>query len=158
MRIEKMNFRRVAEILLILLILATVVFIFVQSMLPPEKSAEQSGAVGEIIEEIIPPETEAGDYVQKNLRKIAHFVEFFILGAEVSLYVIFFMPKTKFALMTFPSALILAFFDESIQILSKRGPAILDVWIDFSGFVSASLITYAIFSIIAFIYKKCKQK
>jgi len=29
--------------------------------------------------------------------------------------------------------IIVAFFDESIQILSKRGPAVYDIWVDLSG-------------------------
>lgn len=157
MRIKDLNFKKIAEILLILLIISTLAFIFIQSTLPPEKSEQQSGAVGEIIEEIIPPETEAGDYVQKNLRKIAHFVEFFILGAEIAVYIILFIPKIRIALVTFPSALILAFFDESIQILSKRGPAISDVWIDFFGFLASSALIYLVFSIIVIIRRNVNK-
>ena len=57
------------QIILILLVLSTIAFAFYQSALPPEESAEKSDKVGEIIEEIIPPDTKPGEYVQKNLRK-----------------------------------------------------------------------------------------
>lgn len=154
----KIKYKSILRIALLVLILATLAFIFVQSMLPPKKSQAESDKIGEIVGEIIPPETPAGDYVQKNIRKIAHFVEFFILGCEVALYVIIFIPRIKWALLSLPTALLTAFFDESIQIFSKRGPSIKDVWIDFSGFLLASLAFYTVATLIVFIYNKCKQK
>lgn len=148
---------KTVRILLLLFIVATLLFIFVQSMLTPEKSSEESGAVGEIIEEIIPPDTKPGAFIQINLRKIAHFVEFALLGAEISLYIILFSRKRTWAFLSFPVALITAFFDETIQIFSGRGPAIVDVWIDFAGFASASVIFYMVATIIALICKNVNK-
>ena len=83
--------------ILIALILLTVVFIFVQSMLSKEASQTESDSVGEIIvdtaETIIGNETEAEKnavesiraFVDKHLRKLAHFVEYALLGTEVFL-------------------------------------------------------------------------
>ncbi len=130
---------------LLSLIAATLLFIFIQSMLPPETSGAESDAVGEIIGEIIPPETKPGAFIQTNLRKLAHFMEFFFLGAEVALYVVFFTKRSVFAWLSYPLALLSAFFDESIQMLSGRGPSIFDVWIDFFGFFVSASLTYAIF-------------
>lgn len=141
-----------------LLILATLTFIFVQSMLPPNKSQAESDKVGEILGEIISPDTPTGDYVQNNIRKIAHFTEFFILGCEVSIYVILFMPRIKWAVLSLPTALLVAFFDESIQIFSGRGPSVTDIWIDFFGFLTASVIFYTIAVVVMLVYNKCKQK
>ena len=90
---KNLRYKTILRLLVILLIISTLAFIFIQSMLPPEKSSEQSSAVGEIIEEIIPPETPVGGYVQTNIRKIAHFVEFAALGAEVAVFVILFLKK-----------------------------------------------------------------
>lgn len=143
---------------LIFLVLATLIFIFVQSMLPPAQSAEESNKVGEIVGEIIPPETPVGNYVQINIRKIAHFVEFAILGAEVAFYVMIFERKLTRGLVVYPAAMILAFFDESIQMFSGRGPAILDVWIDFSGFCASSLLIFGCSSLILFIMNRAKLK
>ncbi len=153
-----LKYKDIFKLALMLLIIATTVFIFVQSMLPPSKSQAESDKVGDIIAEIIPPDTEAGDYVQKNIRKIAHFTEFFALGCEVALYVILFMPRIMWATLSLPAALIIAFFDESIQMFSGRGPSISDVWIDFAGFLAASAIFYTVAVVVMLIYKKCKQK
>ena len=153
----KNKWMTVLRYVLIALIIATVLFIFIQSMLPKEASEEQSDAVGGIISEIIPPDTPAGEYVQENIRKIAHFTEFAILGAEVALYLILFMPKIRYMLMSYPSILILAFFDETIQIFSGRGPAISDVWIDFLGFLTLASTFYVVYWAVRLIYSKRKQ-
>ena len=149
---------KIAKMILLALIVATLLFIFIQSMLPPEKSSAESDAVGDVIEEIIPPDTETGAFIQLNLRKIAHFVEFALLGVLVSLYVSFFMNRPAFIAFSYPAALITAFFDESIQMFSGRGPAIFDVWIDFLGFFIFASIVYSIFFTVSFIVKRRKNK
>ena len=136
------------------LIAATLLFIFIQSILPPETSSAESDAVGGIIGEIIPPDTKPGAFIQINLRKIAHFTEFFFLGVELALYVAFFMKGKLFVFLSFPAALLTALFDESIQMLSNRGPSVYDVWIDFLGFFVSAALTYAII----FTAKLCARK
>lgn len=143
---------------LLLLIVMTVAFAFIQSSLPPEVSSSESGAVGDIVGEIIPPETPVGNYVQINLRKIAHFIEFALLGAEVAVYILAFERRARYAALSYPFAVITAFLDESIQMFSNRGPAISDVWIDFSGFLSASIIVYAAFFLSRALYRTFKAK
>ena len=155
MRISPKHLIRAALLLLILLNLA---FIFVQSLIPPEKSAAESGAVSEFIEEIIPPETKPGEFVQRNIRKIAHFVEFAALGAEVSLYLLLFFRRRPWIILSFPTALITGFLDETLQLFSDRGASVKDVWIDFFGFVFASVIIYTGYLILYLIRKKSKQK
>ena len=154
---ENMSRRNLIRLLFVLLIIATVSFIFIQSMIPPEDSEEQSGAVSEIIGEIIPPETPVGGYVQTNIRKIAHFVEFAVLGAEVATFVVLFIKKIHYALASFLFAFVVAFFDETIQIFSGRGPQITDVWLDLFGFASTAAIIYTVCFIIYFVGNKRKQ-
>ena len=150
--------KNILRLLVILLIISTLAFIFTQSMLPPEKSSEQSSAVGEIIEVIIPPETPVGGYVQTNIRKIAHFVEFAALGAEVAVFVILFLKKRNFVFLSFGFGILIALLDETIQIFSKRGPEITDVWLDFFGFASFAVIVYTVSALIFYICKIRKQK
>jgi VanZ family protein len=47
-----------------------------------------------------------------------------------------------------------AFIDETIQIFSGRGPAILDVWIDTLGFITLSFAVYLVFFLRDLISKK----
>ena len=132
------------KIILVLLIVATIINAFYQSSLPPEVSKETSDKVGEIIEEVIPPETDAGAFVQKNLRKLAHFTEFFFLGLWASLYTALFLKKRKISYNLLPFGLIVAILDETVQIFSKRGPSVTDVWIDALGYaVAVALVLLA---------------
>ena len=140
------------------MIFGTLVFIFTQSVIPPEQSAEQSDKVGDILEEIITPETPVGGYVQNNVRKIAHFVEFAFLGLWVSLYVFFFLRKWFYALSSYAISLITALFDETIQIFSGRGPDVVDVWIDFAGYASSFSLVCAVLLVANFIILKRKQR
>lgn len=135
---------RYVRIFLIVLIVATLAFTFFQSSKSKEESQETSDNVGQMIEPIISSDTPIGDYVHTNLRKIAHFVEFFMLGAEVALYIVLFCAKIKYAAFSLLVAPIVALFDETIQIFSDRGPSISDVWLDVLGFFSAALIVYAV--------------
>ena len=149
------NKAKIFKYALLVLIAATLLFIFIQSMLPPETSSAESEAVGGIIEEIIPPDTKPGAFIQTNLRKIAHFTEFFFLGIELAVYVVFFMKRPIFLWLSYPSAMLVAFFDESIQVLSGRGPSITDTWIDFFGFfVSASIVYLVFFSAKYLLFRK----
>jgi VanZ family protein len=143
--------RRQAAIMLLCLILATVGFIFIQSMLSPGVSGAESGAVRRFLEKFFSYDRPIGAFLLNNLRKVAHFVEYGVLGLEISLYVSLF--SRDFVRLAPYTALVghgVAFIDETIQIFSGRGPAILDVWIDTLGFVSASFILY----LIAFILRE----
>ena len=144
---------------LLALIAGTVVFMFVNSALPPEVSAEQSGTVGGIIAEIIPPDTDLGSFIQEYLRKIAHFTEYGMLGIEISLLVFFyFKRRVLFGCSAAAVPFFVGFIDESIQILSDRGPSISDVWIDIGGFITFSLLSYAVLALGDITLKMIKKK
>ena len=154
----RLTVKNIARIVLLTLIVATLAFIFVQSVLPPEKSSEQSDKVSDIVEEIIPPETPVGDYVQTNVRKIAHFVEFAALGVWVALYIVGFYRRRTVALASYAAALIVALFDETIQIFSGRGPEIKDVWIDFLGYLTSFTLVIIASFVVMLVIKKIKSK
>ena len=136
---------------LILLICATLIFIFAQSMKSPEESAADSDKVGDIIAEVIPPETKPGEFIQTNIRKLAHFTEFFVLGAEIAAYALIFYKNVWVRLLHYPLGILFALLDETVQIFTERGPQIVDVWIDFLGYtVSAATVT-AVFFLVKFI-------
>lgn len=156
----------VLRIILLAGIIGTLLFTFNQSLLPPEESSEVSDDVRGFLETIIPPDTPVGEYVHKNVRKIAHFVEYLVLGTFVSLYVIFFMPaidskpkeRIRFSIYSLVLAPIVGLFDETLQIFSGRGPAITDVWIDTAGFFSSAVTVYAVFYIIMYFKNRKSQR
>lgn len=149
---------KLVKTILILLIISTAAFIFIQSTKSKEESKSDSDKVGDIIEEIIPPETPAGDFVQTNLRKIAHFTEFFLLGTEVSVLVAVFYFHRFGIPLSYAFGILIAATDETIQIFSERGPSVRDVMIDFLGFAASTVIIYTLSAIIKLIFEKRKQK
>lgn len=146
----KKSTMRFLKCLLVVLMILTLAFTFYQSSKSKEESQETSEKVEQIIEPILPSDTPVGEYVQNNIRKIAHFVEFFALGAEVAIYVVLFYSKIKYAALSMLFAPIVALLDETVQIFSDRGPAISDVWIDVLGYFVANVLVY----LIAFLVKK----
>ena len=149
---SRINIGLILRIILILLIIATIIFIFSNSLKNQEASSDDSDAVGGIIAEILPPDTPPGAFVQENLRSIAHFAEFSLLGIECALYVSFFT-KRRFrnAFISLIFGFVAAFVDESLQYLSDRTPEISDVWIDLGGYVLFSVITYLVLTVLAYI-------
>ena len=139
---------RLLQIILVFLIFGIIFHAFYQSSLPPKKSEEVSNKVGEIIEEIIPPETKPGEFIQKNLRKLAHFTEFFFLGLCAALYTVIYFRKKGGFLSLFPFGIITALLDETVQIFSKRGASVKDIWIDTLGYSSAALCVLLVFLIV----------
>lgn len=143
----------------LLLILFTVGFIFYNSAQPVEASKEKSASVAETI---TPKPKEAYEkpadwraFVSA-VRKGAHAVEFFALGSELSLLFLWaFRPKSVWQAgwNSLSAALAIAVADESIQILSGRGPKVQDVLLDFCGAAAATAVFLLIWSAVQ-LYKK----
>ena len=145
---ELVGKRRQGAIALMCLIIATLAFIFIQSMLSPDVSSAESGAVVNFLERFFSYDRPLGAFVLNNLRKIAHFAEYGVLGIEISLYICFFAcDYRRVAPYSVLFGHAVAFIDETIQIFSGRGPAILDVWIDTLGFITLSTACYTVFFI-----------
>lgn len=162
----KTRFHTVFQIILIALMICTVSFTFTQSALSKEASTQVSETVKEVIETILPADTETGEFVQENVRELAHFFEFAALGFLVSLYVALYMPemgiclsrKKAYIAASYACAPIIALFDETIQFFSHRAPDVLDVWLDTAGYVSFATLTYAAFLLVVYIRKRRLSK
>jgi len=154
----KFDLYGIIRLVLLILIVLTVAFIFIQSTYPPQESSEKSEEVGDIIAEIIPPETPVGEYVQNNVRKLAHFFEFLALGLWVSLYVSFSFTDPALYFGALFSGLLVALLDETIQIFSSRGASVADVWLDFLGYTCSTVIIYTVCTVWRLIRRKRKQK
>ena len=129
--------------------IATVAVIWFNSALPKPISGVQSTITEKIVENVVPAEIPFFDYVVSHIRKSAHIIEYGVLGAEMFfLNVVFSKKKLNGGLfykiqklwnmISVPLAIAVA--DESIQILSGRGPLIQDVLIDMAGAMGGAAV------------------
>jgi len=143
------------RIVLLILIVCTIAFIWGQSCLGKDASSAQSGWVRAFLQNVVDLFGLPLQVTSHFTRKLAHFLEFFLLGLEVTLYGIAGGTLDRHDVLWIPgSVFLVAFADETIQIFSGRGPAIADVWLDIAGGVTAMLLVFAIYYLIA----ACKRK
>ncbi len=121
---------------------AMLAFIFVQSLLPPDMSGEESGRVAALLGRIFGEDTAVGIFLITYVRKLAHFTEFAVLGILVARARSLYYPsmQKRCALALAPCGLAVGFLDETLQIFTGRGPMIADVWIDGAGFLLGYLV------------------
>lgn len=136
------------KVILIALIVLTVAFIWSNSIRSRVESEAQSGAVKDVVENIL---TGGGsktasacvEWIIGNIRKLAHFAEYFALSVFLSSYAVFFVKsvraKTLIILLSAPVAAI----DETIQIFSNRGAALSDVLLDTLGATAGFAVVLA---------------
>jgi len=138
---ENMN-RKKGQILMIVLIIATYVFIFGNSLQPVSESQAESLSVLERVKPVFEAVVGQGNVTDHLVRKIAHFTEFFLLGLE---WLVFVSLSKKINGQHIANCLFIglasAVIDESLQMLSPgRGPQVSDVLLDFSGFCFGILV------------------
>lgn len=141
----------------LLVMAATVGFIWQQSTLAPAASSATSDAVGEVVVPIVGgPASPVGSFVDRFLRKIAHFVEFGVLGLESEAYLAR-RHTPALTVLQFAFGLFVAGADELLQRFTGRGSALADVGIDLAGFVLAALALRLLLYVIARLRKHRKD-
>lgn len=148
-------------ILLILLIAINLAFIWCNSLLDQTQSGQVSSEVTEVIRPILEPIIGEDNYSGGIVRKLAHFVEFGVLGGLLSLLMNrLHLTRGLSRLLLLPylltSGLLAAMIDETIQIYTNRGSQVLDVWLDSSGVAVGFAVTHAVTMAILVIIKKRK--
>lgn len=120
-----------------ILIILTLTFIFTNSLDSVAESQQKSGAVLERVWFLLEGVVGKGNVTEHLVRKLAHFVEFFVLGIEMSAlsFLYYSFKRSLYFSITLPvfCGLLAALTDETIQIISERGSQVQDVWLDFSG-------------------------
>ena len=131
-------------------------FIFAQSLLPGQISSGQSTGIVELINPIL---TSINIHISPNnlsfiIRKLAHFIEFFILGVIwFFIYKQWFNKITHF-IVVLAHGLFTAITDESIQyFVEGRAAQVTDILIDFLGVI----VSYALLSMILVYIDNKKQ-
>ena len=127
--------------ILIALLVLLLAFIWGHSCMPVDASREESGTVLELLRPLLALIVGEENVTLHLVRKLAHFTEFFCLGCVLALLLPF---RGRSQLLAGGLGMLTGFIDETIQIFSGRGPAISDVWLDFSGAAAAILILTAV--------------
>lgn len=138
----------------IILLIATglmLVFIFGQSLLPKNISAEESGWLTDKVLNPLLNLLGIKPLTYNLVRKIAHVTEFTVLSVLLTLC---FRGQIVRSIGVGFTA---AFVDESLQLLSGRGALITDVWIDLIG-VAIGFVLGLLIVRLRLRSSKCRQK
>jgi VanZ family protein len=128
-------------IVLLVLIAAALVFIWGNSLESKEISSEKSALLLKTITFLMEPIFGKGNITDHLIRKLAHFMEFGLLGALLSLYATMRgRTKVQSVLNCMFFCLAAAVADEAIQLISARGSQVADVLLDFAGAALGILI------------------
>jgi len=147
----------VSTIILTILAVLTIAFIFIRSMQSMEDSSNESRWVMELLRPLLSPIVGPENFTENLVRKLAHFTEFAALGAELmGLLITWRRVKLQGYVNVIFMAMGTALLDETIQIFSGRGPAIVDVWIDTAGAVFGIIVVSVIRLIIKSAHKSNK--
>lgn len=141
-----MSFRKTLTVVSIILLLAILAFIFSNSLLPVALSKEKSLGVIEIVKPLLQFFVGKEAVTDHLVRKIAHFTEFFVFGV-VAILLCTLRRRTKLqnVVNCLSFGLATAVIDESLQMLTDRGPMVSDVLLDFSGVFFGVTITFIIY-------------
>lgn len=130
------------NIVLVLLLVLTLAFIWGNSLLPRTESQEISrGLLAELCAALEHVGLHLDPQNDHWLRKLAHFGEFGLLGAELCA-LLFLNRRARlqgFVNCAF-TGLAVAVTDEALQLISNRGSQVQDVLLDFAGFLAGFLL------------------
>lgn len=146
MRIRKSPGLDIINVLLLLLILLTLAFIWSRSCKSIPASRAESEAVLNVLRyplELLVGEGNATDHL---VRKLAHFFEFGVLGVEISALAWHSRDcSAKAMALTLLLGFLCGAIDETIQAFTGRGNQFSDVLLDFSGFVTGTILLYILY-------------
>lgn len=138
----KASARKCWNIILGLLVFLTLAFIWGNSLLPRTESQEISRG---LLAELCAALEHVGMHLDPQndhwLRKLAHFGEFGMLGAELGLLLCLNRRQSVQGFVNCAFAgLAVAVTDEALQLISNRGSQVQDVLLDFAGFLTGLLL------------------
>lgn len=158
------NSERILKILYVTLTIS-LILVWGQSCLNKEQSTVSSDFVIDRIEPV--DELKNGDeaahaeyqFLHDLVRKLAHVIEYAAVGFQV-MCILYLRKKDslKYYAICLYFGLTVGFLDESIQILSSRGPLILDLWIDLGGVVVGILAAFVLRAVIQHVTSRKELK
>ena len=138
-----MKLKRICAVAAILIL----IFIWGNSFFPKSVSSDLSIWVMSLISKVVTGDLSAQGSVSDAgvLRKVAHFTEFFAFGTAISVYVRMTVSDKRTRILALSLlGMLVALFDETIQIFSGRGPQVSDIWIDIAGYTLGVLVVAAV--------------
>lgn len=137
--------RKYVTVGFILLILLTVGFIFSQSCFSVEESQQESDQVLEFFSSHFAALFGGEELTSNFVRKLAHFIEFSALGAELSGLLLCTQHRGIQAYINVAGVgCFVALCDETLQLFTGRGSQVQDVWLDISGVLFGLILVWAV--------------
>ena len=135
----------VLRVVLTLLSVAAVSFIFYNSFQSADESTVRSTGLREAINSILRTLGIGWELTEHVIRKMAHFAEFFVLGALLSATALAYVPRPKILPTSLGVGIAVAVTDELIQSGSEgRSTQVSDMLLDVSAVLTAVLIAAGI--------------
>lgn len=134
----------------LIIIVFTVLFIWSNSLKTGDASMNSSDGLKQAFIDLLKSFgiNLENSFFMNNIRKFAHFTEYFILGGELFLFRNFYLKKSLSTLLNITYfGVFTAFFDETIQLIPALGRSgeVVDVWIDIFGIILSFLILKVFF-------------
>ena len=116
------------------LLAATLLFMWGNSLQSPERSQAESGRVLKAVRPLLELALGEGNVTEHLVRKLAHFTEYTALGLELTALAMLRRRRGwQSAVNCLSAGLAAAVTDETLQLFSGRGSQVQDVLLDFSG-------------------------
>lgn len=144
-------------IILIAIVIASTAFILGNSLMDRDSSHGTSGVITSIVTDT--EDEYEWDRVDLIVRKIAHLVEYAVLGACGSLLCVFIhsLYGSKIYCYLISYSLFIAVLDEHIQSFSDRGSSTSDILLDFLGAITGFSSVIAIYFSVTYFIKKNRK-
>lgn len=135
--------KRTCAVILLLITAALLIFIWGNSLMSRQLSHLKSESALQAVSPLFDSIANSG-LTEPMLRKIAHFAEFFAVSAAITLLLRLFRPLSAQLIFNCLSlGLMIAVIDESLQIISLRGPLVSDILLDFCGVITGTVFALA---------------
>ena len=131
------------RVIFMLLTALSILFAFVHSLMPSSVSDAESNGFVLLLQSFFQLFGVTPEAVPGVVRKLAHYTEFSVIGAMLTCCAYSFdrIKPYRFLIQILFVGLLTAVTDETIQLFVEgRAGMIADVWIDFSGVITGSLI------------------
>ncbi|MBQ9975308.1 MAG: VanZ family protein [Clostridia bacterium] len=153
MRVNKATVFRILWVTVLVLWCA---YIFSNSLTSAVRSSEKSQDVLASVDGFIKQHNGNLEISHHLIRKAAHFIEFFVLGALLSLFpTVWNLSGKGYPFYTSFVGLVIALTDETLQLFVKgRESSVADVWLDFSAVIVAHLLYF----LFVLLIKRLKHK